>query len=221
MLFRRFASTASRRLPPTIRQLLAQEPDPHTTLSVTGHIKSVRKQKRVAFAALNDGSCPEGLQAVLSPDHAHPFVIPLLSGTAVSLTPWARLTNGCSVRLTGRLVQSQGKGQAKELQVDKCEVVGTCDPEVMSSTCSKDETPRQSVRTGISNPKAGALDRILARPPPPATARGLDRVHVTRQAVRGGCHSRLLSGETRFCARVVTVLRDLSTKGSHTCTRPS
>ena len=27
-------------------------------------------------------------------------------------------------------MQSQGKGQEKELQVDKCEVVGTCDPEV-------------------------------------------------------------------------------------------
>jgi aspartyl/asparaginyl-tRNA synthetase len=78
MLFRRFASTASRRLPPTIRQLLAQEPDPQTTLSVTGHIRSIRKQKRVAFAAVNDGSCPEGLQAVLSPDDAHAFVHSLL-----------------------------------------------------------------------------------------------------------------------------------------------
>ena len=76
MFFRRFVSTASRRLPPTIHQLLAQEPEPQTVLSVTGHIKSVRKQKRVAFAAVNDGSCPEGLQAVLSPDDAHAFVIP-------------------------------------------------------------------------------------------------------------------------------------------------
>jgi len=137
MLFRRFASTTLRRLPPTIRQLLAQEPDPQTILSITGHVKSVRKQKRVTFAAVNDGSCLEGLQAVLSPDDAHEFVMPLFVGVAVSLTPCARLTNGCSVRLTGKLVQSQGKGQAKELQVDKCEIVGTCDPEVISSTCSK------------------------------------------------------------------------------------
>jgi aspartyl/asparaginyl-tRNA synthetase len=41
-----------------------------------------------------------------------------------------RLTNGCSVRLTGNLVNSQGKGQDKELVVEKCEVVGTCDPDV-------------------------------------------------------------------------------------------
>ena len=87
MLFRRFASTASRRLPLTIRQLLAQEPDPETILSVTGHIKSVRKQKRVAFAALSDGSCPERLQAVLNPDDAHAFVMPLFLGVSVSLTP--------------------------------------------------------------------------------------------------------------------------------------
>ena len=78
MLFRRFASTVPRRLPPTIRQILAQEPEPQAILSVTGHIKSVRKQKRVAFAAVNDGSCPEGLQAVLSPDDAQAFVVPFL-----------------------------------------------------------------------------------------------------------------------------------------------
>lgn len=74
MLFRRFASITSRRLQPTIRQLLTQDPDPQTALFVTGYIKSVRKQKRVAFAAVNDGSCPEGLQAVLNPDDAHAFV---------------------------------------------------------------------------------------------------------------------------------------------------
>ena len=86
MLFRRFASTTSQRLPPTIFQLLAQEHDPQTVLSVTGHIKSVRKQKRVAFAAVNDGSCPEGLQAVLNPDDAHAFVMSLLFRVSVSLT---------------------------------------------------------------------------------------------------------------------------------------
>ena len=77
MLFRRFASTTPRRLQPTIGQLLTRDHDPQAVLSVTGYIKSVRKQKRVAFAAVNDGSCPEGLQAVLSPDDAHAFVTPL------------------------------------------------------------------------------------------------------------------------------------------------
>jgi len=40
-----------------------------------------------------------------------------------------RLTNGCSVRLTGKLVKSLGSGQEKELIVDECEVMGSCDPE--------------------------------------------------------------------------------------------
>jgi len=83
MLFRRFASTSSRRLPPTIRQILAREPEPQTILSVTGHIKSVRKQKRVVFAAVNDGSCLEGLQAVLSPDDAHRFVVLFLDASLI------------------------------------------------------------------------------------------------------------------------------------------
>lgn len=76
MLFRNFASNTSRRLQPTIHQLLTRELDPQTILSVTGFIKSVRKQKRVAFVAVNDGSCPEGLQAVLSPEDARACVIP-------------------------------------------------------------------------------------------------------------------------------------------------
>ena len=59
------------RFAPTIPRLLTQEPDPQSVLPITGHTKPIRKQTRVAFAALNDGSCPEGLQAVFSPDDAH------------------------------------------------------------------------------------------------------------------------------------------------------
>jgi len=77
----------------------------------------------------------------------------------------------------------------KELQVDKCEVVGTCDPEVISSTALNGEPAHQYICTGIPNPKASALDRILTGPRSPATARGLHRVHVARQAMRGGCYS--------------------------------
>jgi hypothetical protein len=41
-----------------------------------------------------------------------------------------RLTNGASVRLTGKLVESPGAGQEHELQVDVVDVLGGCDPEV-------------------------------------------------------------------------------------------
>ena len=32
--------------------------------------------------------------------------------------------------MVGRLIDSPGRGQAKEFQVDEAEVVGACDPEV-------------------------------------------------------------------------------------------
>lgn len=75
MFLRRFASTA-RQLPPTIHQLLSRETlHDSTSVTVTGFVKSVRRQKRVAFAAVNDGSSPDGLQAVFDPETARPYVL--------------------------------------------------------------------------------------------------------------------------------------------------
>jgi asparaginyl-tRNA synthetase len=67
MLLRRCASTT--KLPLTIRQLLSspQATSQETKVQVNGWIKSVRRQKNVTFAVINDGSCASGLQAVLKP----------------------------------------------------------------------------------------------------------------------------------------------------------
>jgi asparaginyl-tRNA synthetase len=68
MLLRRCVSTS--KLPLTIRQLLSslQATDQKTNVQVNGWIKSVRRQKNVTFAVINDGSCASGLQAVLKSD---------------------------------------------------------------------------------------------------------------------------------------------------------
>ncbi|TFL01528.1 hypothetical protein BDV98DRAFT_548024 [Pterulicium gracile] len=111
MIFRRYAST---HLPRTIQQLLSAPPIPPnlSQVSITGWVKSVRRQKRVAFAVVNDGSNAAGLQVVFSdPISAQ------------------RLSNGTAVRLTGQLADSPGKGQAKELKVEQVQVLGECDPE--------------------------------------------------------------------------------------------
>ncbi|KDR81390.1 hypothetical protein GALMADRAFT_239257 [Galerina marginata CBS 339.88] len=122
MIFRRLAATASVStsrfsLPPTIRQLLADPPKQSTTVS--GWIKSIRKQKNVSFAVITDGSSAQGLQAVL------------VKGKDEELL--RRLTNGAAVRLTGRLVSSPGAGQSHELLVDRNEgeivLLGDCPPE--------------------------------------------------------------------------------------------
>ncbi|KII84260.1 hypothetical protein PLICRDRAFT_46113 [Plicaturopsis crispa FD-325 SS-3] len=109
MFFRRFASTST--LPPTIRQLLSS-PGTAKDIQVNGWVKSIRRQKKVSFAVITDGSSAQGLQAVLSD---------------ASLSK--QLTNGTSVRLSGRLTESRGPGQDHELQVDSLEVLGECHPE--------------------------------------------------------------------------------------------
>jgi hypothetical protein len=117
----RLRNTApSKCLPPTIRARLT----PSTGSSskgecqetINGWLKSVRGHKNVLFAEVTDGSTSEGLQAVFK-------------GT--SRVPG--LDAGASVRLRGKLVESRGAGQAKELVVDTAEVIGECDPEVRIS----------------------------------------------------------------------------------------
>lgn len=43
-------------------------------ISVTGWVRSVRKQKRIAFVAVSDGSTIDSLQAVLKPEDAAQYV---------------------------------------------------------------------------------------------------------------------------------------------------
>ena len=54
-------------------------------VSVTGWVRSVRKQKKVGFAAVGDGSTVDSLQAVLKPEDAIEYV------TIVAQTSLSRL----------------------------------------------------------------------------------------------------------------------------------
>lgn len=67
MIVRRLLSTVRPgfSLSPTIRQLLDSRPETERIVTVCGWIKSVRRQKNVAFAAITDGSDAKGIQAVL------------------------------------------------------------------------------------------------------------------------------------------------------------
>ncbi|PPQ66876.1 hypothetical protein CVT26_009816 [Gymnopilus dilepis] len=125
MLLRRLAATASApssrfSLPPTIRQILARPSPTEEPATISGWIKSIRKQKNVSFAVITDGSSAEGLQAVLTKGKDDELL--------------RKLTNGAAVRFTGRLVKSPGAGQSIELLVDqsregKIQLLGECPPE--------------------------------------------------------------------------------------------
>ncbi|RXW20565.1 hypothetical protein EST38_g5297 [Candolleomyces aberdarensis] len=121
------SSPSGYRLPPTISQLLSSTNAPvntDTTTTVSGWIKSIRKQKNVSFAVVTDGSSDQGLQAVLLKNKGQDEEDSVLK----------KLTNGAAVRLTGKLVKSPGSGQSHELVVDEKQpdsivVLGECDPE--------------------------------------------------------------------------------------------
>ncbi|KAJ2083824.1 asparaginyl-tRNA synthetase [Coemansia sp. RSA 988] len=98
-------------LPPTLKTVI----DLGVTgadVKVTGWVRSVRVQKRVAFAEVSDGSMPQGIQIVMSdPNMAN------------------KMSTGCSVEIAGQLANSPGHQQSKEVQATSVTVVGAADPE--------------------------------------------------------------------------------------------
>jgi asparaginyl-tRNA synthetase len=86
-----------------------------TSVTVMGWVRTNRTGKVVSFIELNDGSCLKGLQIVYGAEA-------LANHDEVS-----RLLTGACLRVTGRLVASQGQGQSVELQAAEVEVLGACD----------------------------------------------------------------------------------------------
>ncbi|PLB53086.1 asparaginyl-tRNA synthetase [Aspergillus steynii IBT 23096] len=81
-------------------------------IKLNGFVRSVRKQKRFAFAQISDGSTVEPVQAFLKPAQA------------------ADLTTGTTVEISGIWKACPpGKEQSHELQTTAVNVVGEADPE--------------------------------------------------------------------------------------------
>jgi hypothetical protein len=81
-LFRRAAqhySTVSPRIASLLHHPYSAVPAGES-LTVNGFVRSVRRQKRIAFAAIGDGSTLKPLQAVLTPDQAEGSVSPQFQG---------------------------------------------------------------------------------------------------------------------------------------------
>ncbi len=87
-----------------------------TVVDVKGWVRTRRGNKNVQFVALNDGSSVKNLQIVFD----------LAKFSDDDLRP---VTTGSAIHVTGRLVESQGKGQSCEVQADTLEIYGTADPE--------------------------------------------------------------------------------------------
>ncbi|REF28731.1 asparaginyl-tRNA synthetase [Xenorhabdus cabanillasii] len=82
-------------------------------VTVRGWVRTRRDSKAgISFLAVHDGSCFNPLQAVVNNN------LPNYQDEVLNLT------TGCSVEVTGTVVESQGKGQSFELQATKIVVVG-------------------------------------------------------------------------------------------------
>ena len=86
-------------------------------MTVAGWVRTRRDSKAgFSFIELNDGSCQGNLQVVA------PASLPNYDSEIVKLHP------GASVKVTGTLVASEGKGQAVDLKATEVKVLGFCDP---------------------------------------------------------------------------------------------
>ncbi|NNK81571.1 MAG: asparagine--tRNA ligase [Flavobacteriaceae bacterium] len=87
-------------------------------VEVKGWVRTFRANR---FIALNDGSTINNIQCVVDFENTNENLL-------------KRITTGAAVYIKGTLVESQGKGQKVELQVNTIEILGDADPEEVSKT---------------------------------------------------------------------------------------
>lgn len=98
-----------------VKEVLALQEEGLAVL-VKGWVRTKRASKNVAFIALNDGSTINNVQVVADSENFPEETLRLV-------------TTGASLAVEGKLVPSQGAGQAMELLASKIEVLGASDPE--------------------------------------------------------------------------------------------
>jgi asparaginyl-tRNA synthetase len=99
-----------------VADLLRTDPAEAGEVAVRGWLRSRRDSKAgISFLAVHDGSSFDPIQAVVPADLDN------------YETEVRHLTTGCSVEVTGRLVESQGKGQNVEIQATTVRVLGWVD----------------------------------------------------------------------------------------------
>ena len=97
----------------TVKQCLGGDINLNETVTVQGWVKTRRDSKAgLSFISLHDGSCFAPIQLVAS-DKLSNYQSDIL-----------KITAGCSIKATGKLVSSQGQGQRFELQAESISVVG-------------------------------------------------------------------------------------------------
>ena len=127
---------------------LLQRRDFGATVCVKGWVRTRRGSKMVNFIALNDGSTIKNVQIVADVDKFDDEML-------------KQITTGACLAVEGTLVESQGSGQAVEIQATAIEVLGTCDADYpMQKKGQSFEYMRQHAHLRLRTNTFGAVFRI-------------------------------------------------------------
>ncbi|MFK7780764.1 asparagine--tRNA ligase [Psychroserpens sp.] len=96
----------------SVAQLLTQD-IPLQPIEIKGWVRTFRANR---FIALNDGSTINNIQCVVDFENTDEALL-------------KRITTGAALHIKGDLVESQGKGQTVEIQVNSIDILGDSDPE--------------------------------------------------------------------------------------------
>ncbi len=96
--------------------VLLNSTDTERDVVVKGWVRTKRTGKSVSFIAINDGSTINNIQIVID-------------AATIDEAALKDITTGACVKVLGKLVASQGKGQGVEIQATEIELYGTADVE--------------------------------------------------------------------------------------------
>ena len=99
-------------MPTKIKALLTTAPKGQK-VSVQGWVRTFRANR---FIALNDGSTLGNLQCVVDFENFNENIL-------------KNISTGAALKVTGNFVESQGKGQTAEIQVEEIHIYGSADPD--------------------------------------------------------------------------------------------
>ena len=115
---------------------------------VKGWVRTHRTSKSIDFIALNDGSTIKNVQVVVDP-------------TVIADETLRQVTTGACICVVGTLVESQGAGQACEIQCKQLEIYGLCDNTYpMQKKGQSFEVMRKHAHMRLRTNTFGAIMRI-------------------------------------------------------------
>ncbi|MFT6629826.1 MAG: asparaginyl-tRNA synthetase, partial [Flavobacteriales bacterium] len=139
--------------PTSIKSLLQPGVPLDSEVRVQGWVRTKRgASAELAFVAVHDGSCFAPMQVVCREEVLDNFANDI-----------ATLTSGCSVDVTGVLIESKGKGQTVEIDARSVTVVGGVeDPETypMQPKRHSLEFLRENAHLRVRTNMLGAVARV-------------------------------------------------------------